>query len=546
MKQHLTLSLILLLLSPWPAQADLGQGLRQELRLLTEHLLHDEGGQLPAGGRVHQPGFIDSYYAESGYQPAWQDRDQVQRVLTLLGAAWEEGLSPDDYHYGTLRALWDEQGAVWEDRDRQRARFDVLLTDGLVLFIRHLLQGKVNPRQMDPSFNYQRLDFEPERVAANLRRAIEEKSIVDIVEASRPQQDFYQQMKAALSYYRQLDSSELFQPLAQEPLLKPGQRHANVIALRQRLNRLGYVTTEVSPADFYDPQTVAAVQQFQRDHGIDVDGVIGPQSYAFLNMTWAQRVDSLRINMDRLRWISQDSTRDAVIVNIAGFELYYLRDSKLVWETPVMTGTVQNQTPIFTARLKYLEFNPTWTVPRSIIGRSLLPKFKADPEYVVDNEYRLYDRSGVEVNPLELPWEKLSASNFPYSVVQQPWENNALGRVKFIFPNRYAVYLHDTPSRSLFSRSNRAFSAGCVRVKDPLEFAEVLLDDREKWSLQQLSDIVDSREPQRRIYLDREVDVMLMYWTTSPTRGGRLQFHADVYGKDPAALAALNAVPAGF
>ena len=347
MRQFGNVVLLLVLLVSWPAQA----GLEQELRLLTEHLLQDEGGHLPAGGRVHQPAFIDSYYAESGYQPAWQDRDQVQRVLDLLSSSRDEGLTPDDYHYDTLRTLWDQQDAAWEDRDRRRARFDVLLTDGLVLFIRHLLQGKVNPGQMDPSFNYQRLDFEPVRVAASLRRAIEEKSIVDIVEASRPQQDFYQQMKAALLYYRQLDATEVFQPLPQEPVLKPGQRHPNVIGLRQRLNRLGYVTAEASPADVYDPQTVAAARQFQWDHGIDVDGVIGRQSYAFLNMTWAQRVNSLRINMDRLRWISQDSTRDAVIVNIAGFELFYLRDSELIWETPVMTGTVQHQTPIFTARL---------------------------------------------------------------------------------------------------------------------------------------------------------------------------------------------------
>ena len=208
-----------------------------------------------------------------------------------------------------------------------------------------------------------------------------------------------------------------------------------------------------------------------------------------------------------------------------------------------MTGTVVHQTPIFTARLKYLEFNPTWTVPRSIIGRSLFPKFSANPQYVLDNDYVLYDRSGVAADPLAIDWSAYNGQNFPYRVVQQPGAKNALGQVKFMFPNHHAVYLHDTASRQLFSRSARAFSAGCIRVKDPLEFAEVLLDDPQKWSLPQIKSLVDSRAPQQVVRFDREIDVALMYWTTSPTRGGRVQFHPDVYNKDAQGLAALNARP---
>ena len=247
--------------------------------------------------------------------------------------------------------------------------------------------------------------------------------------------------------------------------------------------------------------------------------------------------------MDRLRWIYRDISDDVIVVNIAGFELYYLRDNALVWDTPVMTGTIQHQTPVFTERLKYLEFNPTWTVPRSIIRRSLLPKFSANPQYVVDNNYDLIDRDGQKIDPLAIDWSAYSSSSFPYGVVQQPGANNSLGRVKFIFPNRHAIYLHDTPSRALFSRSSRAFSAGCVRVKNPLQFAEILLDDPDKWSLQQIRDLVASGKPKERVYLTRNVDVMLMYWTTSPTSDGGVQFHPDVYNKDPAMLAALNAPP---
>lgn len=520
------------------ARADI----QHELVDITEGLLLGGEGQLHGGGQIFQPAIIEDFYAGNGYQPAWQSRDQAQVVLNLLRDSARDGLNPDDYHYTELMDLWSRRDQALEQRDRARARFDVMLSDGFVLYIRHLLEGKVDPRQLDPTFNFARRDFEPAVVAANLRRVIEEDRVAEIVEQARPTSPFYHQMKAALAHYRVL-AMDPFRSIPSDSVLKPGQAHANVLPLRKRLKELGYLGDRNAFSHSYDGELAAAVKLFQADHGIDVDGVVGAQSYAFLNMSWQARVDSLRINMDRVRWIYQDISDDAIVVNIAGFELYYLRDGEVVWETPVMTGTVAHQTPIFTKRLKYLEFNPTWTVPRSIIGRSLFPKFSTNPQYVIDNDYKLFDHKGQAVDPHSINWSAYNGRNFPYRVVQQPGDKNALGRVKFIFPNRYAIYLHDTPSRALFSRSARAFSSGCVRVKNPLEFAEVLLDDSQNWSLPQVRALVDSREPQRRVFLERDVDVMLMYWTTSPTRGGRLQFHSDVYGKDPAALAALEARP---
>jgi L,D-transpeptidase YcbB len=521
------------------ARADI----QHELVDLTESLLLDGEGRLPGGGQIFQPAIIEDFYAGNKYQPAWQSRQQAQVVLELLRDSTLDGLNPEDYHYSALMDLWSRRDQPQEQYDRARARFDVMLSDGFVLYIRHLLEGKVNPRQLDPTFNFSQRDFKPAVVAANLRQVIAEDRVAQIVEQARPDSPFYHQMRAALRHYRVL-AMDPFRSIPADAVLKPGQTHANILSLRQRLNELGYLRAGDLASRKYDGELVGAVKQFQRDHGIDVDGVVGAQSYAFLNMSWQARVDSLRINMDRVRWIYEDMSDDVIVVNIAGFELYYLRGDELLWEAPVMTGTVAHQTPIFTKRLKYLEFNPTWTVPRSIIGRSLFPKFSANPQYVIDNDYKLYDSKGQAVDPHSINWSAYNGRNFPYRVVQQPGDKNALGRVKFIFPNRYAIYLHDTPSRELFSRSARAFSSGCVRVKNPLEFAEVLLNDPENWSLQQVESLVDSRKPQHRVFLQRDVDVVLMYWTTSPTRGGRLQFHNDVYGKDPAAMAALEARPA--
>ena len=530
--------LLILALGIGSAQASL----EQELRHITAHLVQDGEGHLPTGGIIYQPAIIEEYYYEDGYQPAWNDRDQVLRVLDILAGAPQDGLDPRDYHYPQLRAMLEADEVSWARDDRSRALFDVLLTDGVILYVRHLMQGKVDPRLTDPTFNYSRVPFEPAQVSARLRAAIANDSIDDIMTGARPDQRFYRLMREALARYRALAANESFTPIPTDTVLKPGQDHPNVGPLRRRLVELGYIAGESVATNIYDPSVEDAVRRFQANNNLDVDGIVGRQSFALLNLSWADRVDSLRINMDRLRWIYRDISEEVVVVNIAGFELYYLRDKTLSWETPVMVGTIAHQTPIFTKRLRYLEFNPTWTVPRSIIRRSLFPKFSADPQYAIDNHYHLIDRKGQRADPLQIDWSAYNGSNFPYNVVQQPGAHNALGRVKFMFPNRYAIYLHDTPSRALFSRSSRAFSSGCVRVKNPLEFAEMLLDDPEQWSLPQIQSLIDSEQPIVRVNLNRPVDVMLMYWTVSPTAQG-VQFHPDIYSKDPATLAALNAPP---
>ncbi len=510
-----------------------------EIFSLTEHSRLDGSGNLPEGGQILQPQIIEAFYIPDQYAPAWRNATQVAEVLELLADSYLDGLTPADYHHAELVRLWQGNPDLLRHNDRLRARFDVLLSDGVLLYARHLIEGKVDPAAMSGTFNYARPGLEAERAATGLRAAIAENRVAAALDELRPQLPFYRQMKAGLAHYRALAARGTYQPLPDTVVLKPGQSHASIPLLRKRLGEMGY-PSEVTGSTVYDPALTAVVKQFQADHGLDVDGVVGRASYMALNLPPQKRVDMLRVNMDRLRWIAQDVSRDFIVVNIAGFELYYAVDGRVVWETPVMVGKVAHQTPVFTKRLSYLEFNPTWTVPRSIIGRSLLPKFRADPGYVAANGYQLFDAAGNEVDPFSLDWEGRTLARFPYRVVQRPGDNNALGQVKFMFPNSYAIYLHDTPARALFSRSARAFSSGCVRVKDPLRLAEAVLDDPNRWSLADIKALVASRKPQQRVFIERDIDVMLMYWTTSPARGGKLQFHADIYDKDPAALTALD------
>ncbi|MEP6391477.1 MAG: L,D-transpeptidase family protein [Halioglobus sp.] len=536
-----------LLLAGWLVCAGLVTGhgtaradVSREILNITDALIHSPAAAMISVAQIQEPRVVDLVYQQTAHQPLW-DRALAAQMLNHLRRSTEEGLNPSDYHYNELLALQAEYGEPWANPDLLRAQFDILLTDGVLHFARHLLEGKVDPRTLDSTWNYDRRIYEPRRVSADLIAAVRAGSLSELVEGLKPDTPFYHQMRDALGYYGELADTEQFFLVPDSVVLKPGLSHPNVRLLRARLKQLSYLLPNSPETEYFDEQLEAATRLFQKDNGIDNDGIVGRQSYQVLNMTFQARVDRLRVNMDRYRWIRQEEGREMIVVNIAGYELYYLRDGELQWETPVMVGTIDTRTPIFQAQLRYLEFNPTWNVPRSIIHRSLFGKFAANPRYVVDKGYRLYDSNGAVVDPLTVNWSNYSSSTFPFRVVQMPGPDNAMGQVKFMFPNRHAVYLHDTPSKSLFSKTQRAFSAGCIRVQNPLDFARVLLNDPAKWSDQQIQGLVDSGDPQHVVRIQRQINVMLMYWTVSPTTSSRIQFHPDVYQLDAAALAALNA-----
>ena len=540
--RHRVAALLLLpvLLIAVPAAAGVSRAL---LEIQERFYLERDGRDIFPGATVFEPTLVNAFYEANDYQPAWTDSDYVRQMLDLLKSSEDEGLEPADYHYDELLALIEEYRKPWSDRDTLRARAEVLLTDGILLYAKHLIQGKVDPRTLDESWNYSRRKFDPISVARSLSGAIEKQRVAQELEQLKTSSAFYTLLKKELQYYRQLAATEQFAPVPADRVLREGDRSPTVLALRKRLQQMAYLASDAPASELFDSGVKQAVRRLQYDNGLDVDGIVGKQSYRALNLSARERRDLLRINLDRLRWISQDVSNDYIVVNIAGYELYYMRNRELQWETPVMVGDIETRTPIFQKRLRYLEFNPTWNAPRSLVERSLFPKFRANPRYAVDKGYEFYDSRGAEVDPLTLNWKAYTPRNFSFRVVQMPGPDNAMGRVKFMFPNRHAVYLHDTPSRHLFSRSQRAFSAGCIRVKNPLELARVLLDDPVKWSAEKIQALVYGGEPQQVVQIQRQVDVLLMYWTVSPETGERIQFHPDVYQLDAAALAALDAPP---
>lgn len=487
---------------------------------------------------------LDLFYGERDYEPAWADYDFIERVLAELESSYHEGLNPEDYHVTALRRIAGQYLAGGERDTALRAEFDVLLSDAVLLYGRHLQEGKVDPSRIESTWNFSRRDFSPERLSGALVAALEAGTVVEVLQEFKPDVAFYQLLKLELARYRTLEQQYPVEPVPPGTTLRVGMTHPNVVPLRRQLERLGFATPATAAPETFDEALEAAVVRYQDLYGLGADGIVGQNSFAELNVSYSQRVEQIRLNMDRVRWVRDDLTEDLVLVNIAGYALYYFMNDKLAWTTDVMVGTIRTQTPIFHARMTYLEFNPTWTVPRSIIRRSLFPKFQADPGYVSAHNYKLFDSEGREVDPANLDWAGYSRGRFPYRVVQQPGPANALGRVKFMFPNKYAVYLHDTPSRTLFSRSARAFSAGCVRVKDPLRFADLLLDDNDQWDRARIEATVSMEQPSQQVVrFSKAVDVMLMYWTASPTPEGKVRLHPDVYNRDAKSLALLQETP---
>ncbi len=330
--------------------------------------------------------------------------------------------------------------------------------------------------------------------------------------------------------------------VADGPPLKPGDKDPRVGALRARLAITGEYQETQEPADplQYDPALVESVQRFQAANSLEDDGVVGPATIKVLNATPEDRIQQLRVNLERARWILRDVGNELVLVNIAGFYLRLVLDGKPVWKTRVVVGKTYHKTPVFTENMKTIVFNPDWSLPRSIVRGEKFAKMSRNPGYVAANDYELRDGSGKRVNPQTINWASYSAKTFPYGMVQKPGPKNALGIVKFLFPNKYAVYLHDTPSRQLFGKAARTFSHGCIRVEDPLKLAELILANRKGWDRTKIDALVATGKTQY-VKVEPELPVLLLYWTADPTFDGGAHFYPDIYGRDARLLKALDA-----
>lgn len=474
---------------------------------------------------------LSEFSVPGGY--IWLDDEQLNHhgldALSFIRSSALHGLDPDDYHLRTLQQLL-AFGLIDHAHE-----FDTLLTDGLLDLIHDIAIGRVNPALADPEWHIERDDIDP---AAFLHQALLAPHLRNTLNQLIPEAVQYHQMTEALSHYTSLKVRGGWPGVPMfEGLLKPGQSHPLVPALRTRLavDNVTLSRPEFTDSERYDETLSTSVKHFQLQHGLTVDGIVGPETLAALNVTVEDIIDKIRINLERFRWLPDDLGQRYLLINLGSYQLTAVEEGQIKLNMKVIVGRETRSTPSFSSVMSHIVINPYWNVPHRLARRDLLPKQQKDPDYFYQQEFNIYlrgDNSGTQIDPYRINWDAISAADFPFRLQQRPGEFNALGRLKFMFPNPWNIYLHDTPDKALFEEAQRNFSSGCIRVEQPLELAEFTLnrfDARESV----ISRIASGRNQGER--LKNTLPVYAIYFTVWPYEG-EIRFSPDHYKRDRAML----------
>lgn len=475
---------------------------------------------------------VPRVYALRDYAPAWNNPGAVEALFKSLQSGVAQGYRPQDFHYARLQELY---AAAQSGSADAQAGFDILATDAAVTLLHHLVFGKVDPAALDSDWNFSKpvLERDPASVINQYIDGDGFDALVALVTLKNPQ---YSLLLGALAQYKAIRDAGGWPMVPSETVLKPGMSDPAVPVLRARLAAEGVQLTSGGDPMLYDDGLVAEVMNFQTRHGLDADGVIGARTFASFNQPIEDRINKLRLSLERGRWILRDLDSDFVLVNIAGARTYLVRADGTLWTTRSITGSAYRKTPVFRDDIKYMEFNPTWTVPNSIFRKDKLSRIRKDVGYLERNGYSVRNRNGETISASSVNW---NTENPPVTLVQKPGANNALGLVKFMFPNEHAAYLHDTDNRALFDQNERNLSSGCVRIEYPFEFASLLMESDPDWSAEKMQEILDSGKT-TRVNLPEPMPVLLTYWTAWVEEGD-VHFREDPYERDAPILRALDA-----
>ena len=491
---------------------------------------------------LHSSHWLRVFYQSRAYKPVWLDErgrpgSLVEQLLTTLANASQDGLRPADYHRAELQQHLRSLRIAYEPTVRQLADMELLLSDAFLTYAQHISVGRLDPRRVHDNWG-----LSPRRVdlASVLTEAIEQRDIDQTLGRLSSPYPAYAALRQALADYRHLAEAGGWPTVPVGQRLERGSHNARVVALRKRLQVSGDLNSQdrqVTPAQLFDAELEQAVRRFQTRHGLAVDGIVGPQTLSALNVPISTRIEQLEINLERLRWLPEDLGQRYILVNIPAQRMWVIEQGQTLIDSRVVVGQRSRATPVFTDQMSYLVFSPFWHIPRSIAVRDKLPLLQRDPNALQAERIRIFSQ-GQQVDPTTVDWSAVNARNFNFTLRQDPGPHNALGGVKFMFPNEHNVYIHDTPGRSLFDRSQRALSSGCVRTDAPVELAEYLLRDQGNWSAQRIT-VAMQQTRERRVNLTEPIAVHLFYWTAWVDEHGKVHFNDDIYQRDVALTQAL-------
>ncbi|MDX1540534.1 MAG: L,D-transpeptidase family protein [Geminicoccaceae bacterium] len=500
------------------------------------------GGPSALGQRLDQlaldqPGeqALVDFYQRRGDRPLWFEGRRLTTTARALAHEFQRaashGLRPHDY-IEPIRAAAGSDIATLE----------LTLTRTLLRYASHLARGRVEPRLVDAELDVAAPPFAP---GALLEQIAAGAGVGDAIARVVPGHPGYEPLRRAMMRLEAVSGGLDWPTLEPGPTLEFGQRAPAVGALKLMLTITGDLPERFVPAepDLFDDQLRAAVIRFQSRHGLAPDGRVGPRTRQALAVAPAARLEQIALNLERLRWVSGDLGERHVVVNLADFSLRMVERGQPIFQTRVVVGTPYHRTPVFTGRMTYLELNPYWNVPPSIARNEILPAVLDDPTYLIANEIEILEGWGAGATTLEpsmIDWRAVEGEALSFKFRQKPGPKNALGRIKFMFPNAFNVYLHDTPARALFDRSVRSFSHGCIRVEEPETLAALLLRDQPGWTRGAIERAI-GRGDRQVIGLATPVPVHLTYLTSWVDEGGRLHFRDDIYGRDARLKLALDA-----
>lgn len=466
------------------------------------------------------------FYSNRDNLPIWADGNSksMLALLTAIEQAPDHGMALARYNTSELETLW-MAGSTPENL----AALEFAAVQSYVLFAKDMSSGILDPREIHEEMNATRFVPETSEVLEGIANADDKAAYYSQLQPFAPE---YAQLLELKKELEALISSEGWGPLIPTgKTMRPGNSSDRVTALRIRLNKRGYKISDLASTK-YDNEVIEAVKQFQSDFGLNADGLVGPQTLSSINAQPDGRLKQVIVNLERVRWMNRELGARHIYVNIPDFKASVMDDNKPTLSFRVVVGTDENQTAEFSDTMTHLIANPTWHVPYSIASEEYLPQLLTDPLILQRNDIKMLVRgSGQVVDSSMIDYTMFTEETFPFILQQQPSASNALGRVKFMFPNKYNIYLHDTPAKSLFARDARAFSHGCVRVQKPMEFAYTLLSLQESDPKGVFHAALDTEE-ETQIDLLSPVPVHIVYRTVWFDHTNEVQFRHDVYGRD--------------
>ncbi len=535
------------------------------------------------------------FYQQRQYRPVWTEKS-LSQLIENIEALKSDGLNPQDYFLSQLKIALPIVSMRNPDAVNLRVEDELRATGVYLVALFHLYFGKVDIDGVNAQWQMD-LPQLTGVLGQELLTAADAAQIHELFQKARPNHSFYQGLVESLKYYQQLSDTGGWPALANGATLKPCVVDPQIAILRHRLRITGEYTdplphekpntdpladclsvypasssssvssvdssmmfssqsassersgspastSEVSsssassslnPDELFDVRLVEAVKQFQRDQYLEVDAAVGLSTRTALNISVQSRIDQIRVNLDRARSLLRKIPADLILVDVAGFKLTYFRSSKPVWESRVQVGMAYRTTPIFRSDIHYLTLNPNWTVPPTILKKDVLPKVREDINYLHKNNIRVFNEHGKEMDASTIDWSAPGR----VTLRQDAGADAALGRAVIRFPNPYSVYLHDTPHKRLFKRSQRAFSSGCIRVENILELVELLLQEKNQMDKASIETLLKTGKTYN-LGLKEKVPVMLAYWTVELKDNTKLVFKPDIYLRDLPALLALN------